>query len=150
MVSSIIETRRAQVFPQLTQTQLKRLEGFGHRMAARAGELLVQPGDRSGRVLVILTGSAEVVRPGLLGDEQVTVLSPAEFTGELSSLRGASAFVRTRMREDGTVLVIEHEGLRRLVLTDSELSEIFMRAFILRRMALVASPGAVILIGSRH
>jgi thioredoxin reductase (NADPH) len=149
-VSSILETRRPQVFPQLTDAQLHRLEAFGHRQPMRAGEILVQPGDRSGRVLVLLSGSAEVVRPGLLGDEQLTMLNPAEFTGELASLRGGGAFVRTRMRVDGEVLVIDRESLRRLVQIDSELSEIFMRAFILRRMALLATPGAVMLIGSRH
>jgi thioredoxin reductase (NADPH) len=150
VVSSIIETRRPQVFPRLTDAQIKRLEAFGQHMPIRAGELLVQPGDRSGRLMVVLSGSLEVVRPGLLGDEPVTVQGPGEFTGELSSLRGIGGFVRTRVREDGEVLVIDHANLRRLVQVDSEISEIFMRAFILRRMALVASPGAVIMIGSRH
>ena len=150
MVSSIIETRRSQVFPRLTDAQISRLEVFGHRMPIRAGEVVVQPGDRGGRTLVILSGSLEVVRPGLLGDLPVTVQGPGEFTGEMSALRGLGGFVRTRVREDGEALVIEHEALRRLVQTDAEISEIFMRAFILRRMALIDSPGAVILIGSRH
>jgi thioredoxin reductase (NADPH) len=49
------------------------------------------------------------------------------------------------------VLAIEGSELRTLVQTDAELSEIFMRAFILRRMGIIASPnGEITLIGSRH
>src|SRR5207253_149719 len=43
------------------------------------------------------------------------------------------------------------DGLRSLVAKDAELSEIFMRAFILRRLELIRTgQGNVILMGSRH
>jgi thioredoxin reductase (NADPH) len=51
--------------------------------------------------------------------------------------------------EPGEVISIPVDGLRRLVQTDAELSEIFMRAYILRRMGLrEARQGDVALIGS--
>jgi thioredoxin reductase (NADPH) len=69
----------------------------------------------------------------------------------MSTLRGVAGFVRVRVRESGAVLAIDDDSLRDVVQTDAELSEIFMRAFILRRMGLVASrQSEVMLLGSRH
>ena len=48
-------------------------------------------------------------------------------------------------------LFLSAEGIRSLIATDAELSEVFMRAFILRRLALISHGyGNLILMGSRH
>jgi thioredoxin reductase (NADPH) len=81
----------------------------------------------------------------------IVVHMPGQFSGEMSTLRGAASVVRARVREEGEVLAIDSEHLRAIVQTDAELSEILMRAFILRRVGLIASrSGDVILIGSSH
>jgi thioredoxin reductase (NADPH) len=145
-MNAIYEKRREQMFPKLAPPQIARLEALGTRSPTRAGEVLVQPGERQQRLLVVLDGSLEVQH----GDEQVTTLEPGDFSGELSTLRGVAGFTRIRARESGTVLAIDRERLRELVQTDAELSEIMMRAFILRRMGLLASEhAAVTLVGSR-
>jgi thioredoxin reductase (NADPH) len=139
------------MFPTLRPAQLARMEAYGKRARVEAGEILAQSGEREGRTVVVLTGSVEILRTGLSGDERVTLHGPGEFTGELSTLRGARSLVRARVHEAGEVLIIDHDSLRRLVQRDAELSELFMRAFILRRMGLIeAQGGDVILIGSRH
>ena len=135
------------MFPKLAPAQLARLEALGTRSATRAGEVLVQAGERQQRLLVVLDGSLEVQH----GEEQLTVLEAGDFSGELSTLRGVAGFTRIRARDSGTVLAIDTERLRDLVQTDAELSEIMMRAFILRRMGLLASEHAeVTLVGSRE
>ena len=150
-MTTLIETRGPQMFPTLRPAQLARLEGYGKRARVEAGEILAQSGEREGRLVVVLTGSVEILRTGLSGDERVILHGPGEFTGELSTLRGARSLVRARVHEAGEVLIIEHDSLRKLVQLDAELSELFMRAFILRRMGLIeAQGGDVILIGSRH
>ncbi len=66
-------------------------------------------------------------------------------------LSGRRALVRIRAGEPSEVIEIDREDLLALVQTDSELSEIFMRAFILRRLELIArGVGDVVLIGSSH
>jgi thioredoxin reductase (NADPH) len=150
-LTTLIETRGPQMFPTLRPAQLARMEAYGKRARVEAGEILAQSGEREGRVVVVLTGSVEILRTGLSGDERVILHGPGEFTGELSTLRGARSLVRARVHEAGEVLIIDHDNLRRLVQRDAELSELFMRAFILRRMGLIeAQGGDVILIGSRH
>ena len=49
------------------------------------------------------------------------------------------------------MIELDREQLLALVQTDAELSEIFMRAFILRRVELIAHGiGDVVLVGSNH
>jgi thioredoxin reductase (NADPH) len=68
-----------------------------------------------------------------------------------STLQGIGTLVRLRIGEPGEVLVIDEERLRAIIQTDAELSELFMRAFILRRVSLIASQvGDVILLGSSY
>ena len=76
---------------------------------------------------------------------------PVEFTGEITMISGQRCLVRGRVTEAGEFLEISADGLRSLVARDAELGEIFMRAFILRRLALIAKGlGNVIVMGSRH
>ena len=141
--------RRAQMFPQLTSAQIARLEAHGSRRRMAQGEVLAQPGDRHRPMLIVLSGSIEVVQPGLNTEVLVVVHTAGSFTGEMSALQGVGSLVRARVREDGEVLVIAEDHLRTIIQTDAELSELFMRAFILRRVGLLGSgAGDVILVGS--
>lgn len=143
--------RKAQMFPQLTDRQIARLEAHGTHRTMAKGEILAEPGDRNRPMLVVLTGSIEVVQPGLSGEVLVVVHASGSFTGEMSMLQGVGSLVRSRVREAGEVLVITEDRLRTIIQTDAELSELFMRAFILRRVGLLASQsGDVILLGSSH
>ena len=66
-------------------------------------------------------------------------------------LSGRRGLVRMRAGEPGAVIEVEREHVLALVQTDSELSEIFLRAFLLRRVELIAHGfGDVVLVGSRH
>jgi thioredoxin reductase (NADPH) len=141
--------RKAQMFPLLTAAQIARLEGHGTHRRMSAGEILAEPGDRNLPMLVVLSGSIEVVQAGMSGEVLVVVHEPGSFTGEMSTLQGIGSLVRSRVREAGEVLVIPEDRLRTLIQTDAELSELFMRAYILRRVGLIVSQtGDVILLGS--
>src|SRR5262249_9198324 len=119
--------------------------------SVQAGEVLVEPGIPNTRVFIVTTGHVEIVRPPGTDERLVVVLGPGQFTGEMSVLAGRRVMVQIRAREAGEVIQIEREQLLGLVQTDAELSEIFMRAFILRRVELVARGyGDVVLLGSAH
>jgi thioredoxin reductase (NADPH) len=143
--------RGEQAFPVLSAAQIHRLESHGAKVATRAGEVLVEPGDVHKQLFVTISGSVEVTRPGLSGEQLIVVHGPGQFSGEMSTLRGVGSLVRIRVKEAGEVLAIDFEHLRAIVQNDAELSELFMRAFILRRVGLVASQGGdVVVIGSSH
>jgi thioredoxin reductase (NADPH) len=143
--------RAAQRFPKLSAAQISRLEGRGTHVHLSKGEILMEPGDRNRPMLVVLSGSVEVLQPGLQGEVLAAVHTPGSFSGEMSSLSSMGSLVRMRVREDGEALAIPEDRLRNVIQTDAELSELFMRAFILRRVGLITSQaGDVILLGSRH
>jgi len=150
MANDLYEKRREQMFPRLTKAQVARLEPYGHHCATTAGEILMEPGEHEAKMFVVLSGSLVVEIPGT---EEINLqpLGAGDFAGEMSTLRGVPGFAFIHVREAGEVLVIRDSELRLIVQTDAEISEIFMRAFILRRMGLIASPNSeTTLIGSRY
>ncbi len=140
-----------QIFPRLTPEQIARIAAHGHARQVQPGEVLIEAGERTPHFFVVIAGSLEVVRPAGPTDELVAVCEPGMFTGEVHLLSGRHPFVQTRAAEAGEVIEVDREHLLALVQTDSELSDILMRAFILRRVELIAHGfGDVVLIGSSH
>ncbi len=136
------------MFPHLTPVQIARLSAHGHKISTHKGQILAEPGDRL-PMFVVLSGSIEIIQPTLAGETLIVVHTQGSFSGDVGTLRGISAVVRMRVREGGEVLAIDEPQLRAVFQADSELSELFMRAYILRRMLLVTSQTSdVILLGS--
>jgi thioredoxin reductase (NADPH) len=142
---------RTQAFPVLTAAQIARLRPGSKLRKVEPGEILFQPDDTGVPFFVLLSGSMEIVQPDLTGERPIATHGPGEFTGEITMISGQRCLVRGRVTEAGEFLEISPDGLHSLVARDAELSEIFMRAFILRRLALITrGQGNVILMGSRH
>jgi thioredoxin reductase (NADPH) len=140
-----------QAFPVLTDTQINRVRSVGKPRRVDKGEILFEPGDTNIPFFVLLSGSMDIVQPDFKGERTVAVHGPGEFTGEMTMISGRHSLVRGRVTEAGEFLEVSGDGLRSLVARDAELSEIFMRAFILRRLQLVSrNQGNVVLLGSRH
>ncbi len=142
---------RTQAFPVLTPAQINRIRSGGKLRQVTKGDILFEPGDTHVPFFVLLSGSMEIVQPGLNGESMVATHGPGEFTGEMTMISGRRCLVRGRVTELGEFLELDGHSLRSLVAKDAELSEIFMRAFILRRLALIShGQGNLILLGSRH
>jgi len=143
--------RAAQTFPTLTPAQIERIASVGRRTTSPAGEVLFDAGDQNTRFFVVISGGIEIVQP--VGDIErpVVVHRAGQFTGEINMLSARRSLVRARTTEPSELVVADREALRRLVQRDAELSEIFLRAFILRRLELMnAANQDLVLLGSRH
>jgi thioredoxin reductase (NADPH) len=139
------------MFPTLTPAQIKRIAAHGKVRSIGAGEVLVEAGAHIVPFFVVTAGRVEVIRPSGSTETLVAVHGPGQFTGEVNMLSGRPALVRSRASEPGEVIELDREHLLALVQTDSELSELIMRAFILRRVELIAHGlGNVVLLGSNH
>ena len=151
MINELLRQRREQMFPKLGEAAMARLAALGQRMQTRGGQVLVEAGTRQTHVYVVLDGSVDILLRHGSGDQFQYLLTAGDFSGEMSTLRGSNAQACLRVRQGGAVVAIASEQIRTLVQTDAQLSELFMRAFILRRMALISSGGGeVMLLGSRH
>jgi thioredoxin reductase (NADPH) len=139
------------MFPALTDAQVGRLSAFGKQRRVEAHEIVFDQGDASRGVFVVLEGSIEAVNVSKDHEDSLRVLHRGEFTGEVNQLSGRRSLVRCRAREASNLLEIARSDLRRVMQNDAELGEILLRAFMLRRVYLVAhSVGDAVLIGSSH
>ena len=144
-------SRNDAMFPILTMAQIARLTGMGRKRTVAAGEVIFEPGETRRSFYMLLSGRVEIVSPSTRQETLITLHETGEFTGELDLLTGRRSQVRARAVEPTELLEISLEDLRRIVQTDAELSEIFLRAFLLRRAYLIANvPGDLVLIGSSH
>ena len=138
------------VFPRLTPAQMDRVAAHGRRRRVETGEVLLEMGE-SGRIFVVTAGSVETVR--MVGDVEEIIVTHGvgSFTGEVAVLSGRRGLARNRAREAAEVIEVDRSRLMALVQTDSELSDILMRAFILRRLEIIARGSTdLVLLGSRH
>ena len=143
--------RREQIFPTLSESQLQRISRFGTRRTVKDGEVLFRQGDDKAHFFVVLEGALDVVQPQGETETLIVRHEPGNFTGETAMLAGRRALATGRFRGDGEVVDIPPEGLRNLIVADAELSELLMRAFILRRVALINNHfGDAVVVGSRH
>jgi len=142
---------RERLFPRLTEPQLTRLRQQGEVRATAAGEILLDQGQLTDRFFAVLSGEVEIVRPRGGGEELIVVHGPGEFVGDVHLLSGRRSVVRARVRTAGEVIELPRDHLLALIQTDADLSGILMRAFILRRVELMASgSGDVVIVGSNH
>jgi thioredoxin reductase (NADPH) len=154
LVPSALDAR-TQTFPVLTPAQIERIRPSGRLRSVQRGEILFSPNDVGVPFFVMLSGSMEIVQPVINGERDgeraIVTHGPGEFTGEMTMISGQRSLVLGRVTEPGEFLELTGDALRHLVAKDAELSEILMRAFILRRLALIRSGfGNVILMGSNH
>ena len=139
------------LYPTLTAAQLARIAAHGRRRRVEQGEVLVQAGEQTARLFVIVAGRIDVVRPSAAGEEVVVSFGPGMFTGEVTMLSGRRGLAQIRAGAVGEVIEVGRDDLLALIQSDGELSEILMRAFILRRVELIArGVSDVVVLGSRH
>src|SRR6202049_4888482 len=143
------------LFPTLTSAQMTRIAARGRRPTIALGEVLVEVGDKDTPFFVVVSGaiSGELQAPRPSGATETLVVAhgTGQFSGEASMISGRRAMGRLRASEPGEVIQLAREQLLALIQTDADLSEILMRAFMLRRFELIAHEfGDVVVIGSVH
>jgi thioredoxin reductase (NADPH) len=139
------------MFPALTPAQIGRIAAHGVVRRITRGDVLIEAGDSIVPFFVVTTGEIEIIRPSNPGDSLIAIHGPGHFTGEANMFLGRRSLMRAQASKTGEVIELTREQLLSLVQTDSEISEVLMRAFIYRRLELTAQGiGDVVLIGSVH
>ncbi len=152
---SLVDTRFDQMFPVLDAAHLEAAKRFasGPLQHFKSGDLVYDVGTRNAPAWLVLEGSLEIVRrDGLHRESSVISLSAGQFSGEVSQLSGHGTIAAGHAGLDGCgALPFDAAHIRALMVGSAELGEIMMRAFILRRVALIQEGGAgSLLIGHPH
>src|ERR1700712_4004595 len=136
-------------YPRLSDDQVAALEAGGTRRAVDTGETLVREGEGSNDFFVVLSGRVAVTTTDDAGDRHVIrVHGPGRFLGELGDLEGQPAFYTAEVLVTGEVLAVPAERVRTLVAHDPALSDLILRAFLLRRSLLIQEGSGLRIIGS--
>jgi thioredoxin reductase (NADPH) len=143
---AVIDTRRHQMFPVLSPAQIETAQRFANGPARRFApdELVFDVGQRNAPSWLVIEGSIAVARHDGRGhDLPIAVEGAGQFTGEVSQLAGRPSLAAGRAGPAGAVaLCFDAAHLRALIIGSAELGEIVMRAFILRRVALIEGGGS--------
>ncbi len=140
-----------EMFPKLDEAQIARLMPFGEVRQVAAGEIIFDQGDTGHGAFVVLDGSIELLNVTNGKESVIAVHGVGKFTGEVSHLSGRRALVRCRARLASRLLEIGRANLQKMMQSDVGLGELFLRAFILRRVYLINhSVGDAVLMGSNN
>ncbi len=144
--------RPQQIQPRLTAEQMRHVADYGTEQAVADGTVLFTRGERGVDFFVVLDGAIEIFEVEPCGDEHVIATHHAgQFSGEMDLFNDRQILVSARARGQSRVLRIGRTAFRRLIAGDPDLSEIVMRAFILRRVGFIRhADGGVLLIGAGH
>ncbi|MBB4289577.1 thioredoxin reductase (NADPH) [Rhizobium leguminosarum] len=147
-----LRARHHQLFPVLTEAQIQAASRFASNGPRRfaPGEAVSAIGERNVPSWLILEGQIEVyTHDGLSPETLVIAHERGHFSGETAQLSGRPALAGSRAGPDGCVaLAYDAAHLKALIIGSAEVGEIVMRAYILRRVALLESGGGgAVLIG---
>ncbi len=144
--------RAGQTFPRLSEALAERIAAYGTAVSIPRGSHLFERGDRGVDFFFVCSGAIEVIDLDAHGVPYVMHVHRAgNFTGEMDLFNNRSVLVSARAAEDSRVVRIEPADFRRMVATESDIGEIVMRAFILRRVGIIRHQvGGVVLIGAAH
>ena len=148
---SVSRPQRDEAFPVLTPAQIARIEPHGRRRKIAAGEILAQPGEPVTRIWVVVAGRLDVITSTKRPNDDLPRFTAGMFTGERSIMASGRFLGQIYASEGGEVLEVPRDELLTLIRTDSELSDLFLRAFILRRLQLIdRGYGDTVILGSNH
>jgi thioredoxin reductase (NADPH) len=149
--SAFDRTASPEITPELTTEQIRRLSAFGKREHAAKGTVLFQEGDRATDFFVVVSGAVDIRQNGVDESRRIVRQGPGQFLGDPSTLTGRAAVVEAVVDEEAEMIRILPDRLRRIVVEDTELSDLILRTFLARRSALIARGyGSIRVVGSRY
>ncbi|HTW34350.1 MAG TPA: FAD-dependent oxidoreductase [Rhizomicrobium sp.] len=145
--ASVLETRRAQAFPALSDDDVARLRRFGTERHYKEGDFVTRAGQKTDGLVLVLSGQVRIRQRGAQNLE-IVIHGPGSFHGELAHLSGRPSLVDAEAITDVDAAVIEPSRLRDVMVQEADLGERIMRALILRRVGLLEqNVGGPVIIG---
>jgi thioredoxin reductase (NADPH) len=131
--------QRAIAFPKLSPAQIAALGKFSTVKAFQAGEKLFEAGDRDFKFFIVKSGEVAILEDFSGEEKLVAIHEPGEFTGDIDMLTGRSTLVTGVARTACETYEISAVDLRRILNEMPRVSDILLRAFLMRRQLLEQS-----------
>src|SRR5258708_4822846 len=135
--------------PNLSRRQKYGIRSVTHLWLLKAGEVLYEPSQPDVPLFIVLEGNVSISRTGE-DDKILPVREANQFTGEMSVVSGKRSLLKSRVTRDGSVLELSRDRVLSLMAKDTDLGEIFMEAFVARRLLMIQlGEGNVVLFGTK-
>ena len=133
MLSNLDLLRRVPLFSLLTVAQAEVISGAVIKRRFKRGEALVEQGQKSNALFILLTGSARVMTSDSRGREVIlATLAQGDYLGEMSIIDNEphSATVRAEVQTD--VLMLGRAEFARCLTENASMSLVVMRGLVKR------------------
>lgn len=137
-------------FPHLSGDQIAMIEEYAAVITPGDGEYLWRQGESEPNFYIVKSGSIEIVEGPDGETKHVATHEAGGFSGDVDLLSGRPTVVSGIARGNGRYLKLTSECLRHVVKECPDLSEVILKAFIMRRILLVEQGSSGLrVIGSR-
>ena len=133
MLSNLDLIRRVPLFSMLTNEQAQAISGNIVKRRFRRGEIVIEHGQKTNSLFILLAGRARVIAADARGREVIlAVLQAGDYVGEMSLIDNEphSATVRAEVQTD--MLVLGRAEFARCLPENSSLSYAIMRGLVQR------------------
>ena len=120
-------------YPRLSERQVDCVRAFGDRIELAEGDVLFEQGQRDAPFYHLLDGEADFFdsQPG--GKVKVSTARPGNFIGDVAMFTGAPTLLSCVACGPATALRVQRPRLRELVARHSDIGDILLRTFLVRR-----------------
>src|SRR6201997_226822 len=135
--------------PTLSAEQISRIRSVAQLRRVCSGEVLYEPSQPDVPLFIVLEGSVSISST-TEDDKILAVREAGQFTGEMSVISGKRSLLKARVTRDGSILEVSRERILSLIAKDAELGDLFMGAFVARRLLMIQlGEGNVVLFGTK-
>jgi thioredoxin reductase (NADPH) len=133
----MIDSRYETAFPTLTEEQMQTIESHAEVVTLQDGDYLWRAGHAEISFFIIKDGRVEVLDDSSGKAVHVAFHEPGAFTGDVDLLSGRPSVVSAVARGTVEVIKLSVDCLRKIVREWPALSDIILKAFIMRRVLLL-------------
>ncbi len=143
--------REAQTFPVLSAEMIERVSSYGQEQFISEDTFLFERGQR-GIDFLVLGGEIQVLADDARsGRSHLYVYRTGQFSGEQNLFTSRQILLSGLAKAGTRVLRVANKDFRSLITGESDIGEMIIRAYILRRVGFVRhAKGGVLLIGHRQ
>ena len=133
MLSNLDLLRRVPLFSLLTVTQAEVISGAVTKQRYKRGEVLVEQGQKSNALAILLTGRARVVSADSRGREVIlATLGPGDYIGEMSIIDNEPHSATAQAEVQTDVLLLGRADFARCLAENASMSLVVMRGLVKR------------------
>ncbi|GAB7071245.1 FAD-dependent oxidoreductase [Mycobacterium hodleri] len=124
--------------PTFTDALWERFRSYGTVQHAQAGTWLFRAGEPACDMLLVESGTVDIVRAATADSPEAVVAhyGPRQFSGEMNLLTGQATYLDARATDTAVIYRVSPTDFRRLMDTESDLSDLVLRALLARRQSL--------------